>query len=77
MTLLIFMIGAAAAMAAIVGYVAWRDRRGQGSFVDPSISRSALVQAQWQAVLPRMAPDALVVKLVDPRSGSQSRANRR
>jgi len=55
MTILILMAGIAAAIAAIVGYVALRDRRGGGSFVHPSISRDALVQADRQGVQGRLA----------------------
>lgn len=49
-TVLLFMVGFAAMIATVVGYVAWRDRRHRGSFVDPSISRDALVQSDRQAV---------------------------
>lgn len=55
MTLLILMAGIAAAIAMIAGSVAWRDRRSRGSFVDPSISRDALIQADRQAVQARLA----------------------
>jgi hypothetical protein len=75
MTFLIFMAGFAAAIAAIVGYVAWRDRRGRRSFVDPSISRDALARADRQAVQGRLASEGmLVTDFID--SGSRSRANR-
>jgi hypothetical protein len=55
MTFLILMAGFAAAISTIVGFVAWRDRRSRGSFVDPSISRDAIVQAYRQAVPGRVA----------------------
>jgi hypothetical protein len=44
-TFLIFYAALAAPIAAIVGYLAWRDRRRQGSLEDPSVSRDALRQA--------------------------------
>lgn len=48
-------------MALVVGYVAWRDRRQRGAFVDPSISRDALVEADRQAVQGRLAAEFLPV----------------
>jgi hypothetical protein len=50
MTILISLVVFAAVVATIVGYVALRDRRSRRQFVDPSISRDALVQADRQAV---------------------------
>jgi hypothetical protein len=65
---LIFMAGFAAAVAAIVGYVAWRDRHTGGSFVDPSVSRDALVQADRQAVQGRLATEGMLsVDFIDNR----------
>ncbi|MEH1124113.1 hypothetical protein [Micromonospora sp. CPCC 206061] len=48
MTILIFLAGFAAAVGAVVGYVAWRDRHRRGTHTDPSISRAAFAEAQWQ-----------------------------
>jgi hypothetical protein len=76
-TLLIFFAGIVAAIATVVGCVAWRDRRGRGSFVDPSISRAALVQADRQAVQGLLAAAELpVTDFLGRRSVSHSRANR-
>jgi hypothetical protein len=49
-TVLIFYAAIVAPIAAIVGYLAWRDRRRQGSLEDPSISRDALRQTDRQRV---------------------------
>jgi hypothetical protein len=76
-TLLIFFAGIVAAIATVVGCVAWRDRRGRGSFVDPSISRAALVQADRQAVQGLLAAAELpVTDFLGRRSVSHSRTNR-
>jgi hypothetical protein len=64
MTLLIFAVGFAAAIATVTGYVAWRDRGRRGSFVDPSISRDALIQADRQAVQGRLASEGMLVTRV-------------
>ncbi|MEJ3746857.1 hypothetical protein WEI85_26670 [Actinomycetes bacterium KLBMP 9797] len=50
MEALVFLAVVAAVIAASVGYVAWRDRRGRGQHVDPSVSDDARVQADRQAV---------------------------
>jgi hypothetical protein len=77
MTSLILLTGLAAAIATVVGYVVWRDRRGRGSFVDPSISRVALAQADQQAVQGLVAHRFMPVGgSVGHRAGSQSRTNR-
>jgi uncharacterized iron-regulated membrane protein len=71
MTLLILILGMAAAMATVVACVAWRDRRTRGSFVDPSISRGALVQADRQAVQGRLAEAGMpVTEFISHRPGS-------
>jgi hypothetical protein len=49
MTILIFLVGVAAAIATFAGYVAWRDRRGRESSADPSISRDALARRERHA----------------------------
>jgi uncharacterized iron-regulated membrane protein len=59
MTILIFLVGLAAMVGTLVGWVVWRDRRRRGSFVDPSISREALTQAERQAVQGRIAADGM------------------
>jgi hypothetical protein len=61
MHLVYFLIGLGAAMALVVGYVVWRDRRHRGSFVDPSISRDALIEADRQAVQGRLAAESYIV----------------
>lgn len=61
MTVLIALVVFAAAIVAVVGYVAWRDRRSRGSFVDPSVSRDALVRADRQAVQGRLADAGMPV----------------
>lgn len=77
MTLLIFLVGIAALIAMVVGYVAWRDRRRRGSFVDPAISRDALVRADRQAVQGRLASeDMLISTFLGSRQESRSRADR-
>ena len=77
MTFLILMVGIAAAIATVVGYVARRDRRTRRLFVDPSISRGALVQADRQAVQGRLADAGMpVTDFLGHRPGSHSRANR-
>ena len=77
MTFLILIGGFAVAIATVVGCVAWRDRRSRGSFVDPSISRGAIVQADRQAVQGRLADAGMpVTDFVSHRPGSHSRANR-
>jgi hypothetical protein len=58
MTVLLFYAALAAPIAAIVGYLAWRDRRRQGSLEDPSISRDALRQADRQHLAAREAVDS-------------------
>jgi hypothetical protein len=55
MAFLILIIPVAAVIAVIVGYVAIRDRRTRKSFVDPSISRDAVAQADRQALEARNA----------------------
>jgi hypothetical protein len=45
MTVLIFYAALAAPIAAIVGYLAWRDRHRQPSLEDPSVRRDALRRA--------------------------------
>lgn len=59
MTLLIILAPFAAAMGAVVGYVAWRDRRRRGAHIDPSISRDALAQADRGAVQGRLAAEGM------------------
>jgi hypothetical protein len=77
MTLLILMVGIAAMIATVVGYVAWRDRHRRGSFVDPSISRDALVQADQQAVRGRLADAGMPsTDFISHGPGYHSRANR-
>lgn len=77
MTLLILMVGIAAAIAMVVGYVAWRDRRTRGSFVDPSVSRDALVQADRQAVQARLADAGMPsTDFIGHGPGAHSRRNR-
>jgi Flp pilus assembly protein CpaB len=78
MTLLILFAAIAAAIATVVGYVNWRDQRAWGSFVDPSISRTALVQADRQGVqgLIVAATDLPAPDTLGHRSGSHARANR-
>lgn len=49
MTILILLAGLAAVVAAVTGYVAWRDRHGRDSFVHPSVSRNALIEAERQS----------------------------
>lgn len=61
MRLVFLLLGIGSAMALIVGYVAWRDRRQRGSFVDPTISRDALIEADRQAVQGRLAAEYLPV----------------
>jgi hypothetical protein len=58
MTVLIFYAALAAPIAAIVGYVAWRDRRRQGSIEDPSISRDALRQADRHRLAAKETTDS-------------------
>jgi hypothetical protein len=55
MAFLVIIIPFAAVVGVIVGYVALRDRRTRRSFVDPSISRDALIRADRQAVDARNA----------------------
>jgi hypothetical protein len=45
MTVVIVFAALAAPIAAVVGYLAWRDRRRQPLVADPSVSRDALRQA--------------------------------
>ncbi|MEJ3744874.1 hypothetical protein WEI85_16455 [Actinomycetes bacterium KLBMP 9797] len=47
MTILITLAVFAAAVGAIVSYVAWRDRHRRGAHIDPSVSRDAVARAQW------------------------------
>jgi hypothetical protein len=54
MTISMLLVGVAAAIATLFGYIAWRDRRGRRSFVDSSIRRGALVQADEHAVQGRL-----------------------
>jgi hypothetical protein len=54
MTILMFLVGAAAAIATLFGYVAWRDRHGRRSLVESSIRRGAAVQADQHAVQDRL-----------------------
>src|SRR4051812_4528490 len=76
MTLLILFAGVAAAIATVAGCIAWRDRRGRGSFVDPSINM-ALVQADRRDIQSlREFTDLPVADFVVRRSVSHSRANR-
>lgn len=49
MTILILLAGLAAVAAAVAGYVAWRGRHGRASFVHPSVSRNALIEAERQS----------------------------
>jgi hypothetical protein len=78
MTILILLGGIVAAIATIVGYVVRRDRRGRASFVDPSVSRDALVETNRQAVQGRLAEAGMVVTdFLGSRPGSHSRADRR
>jgi hypothetical protein len=78
MTILILLGGIVAAIATIVGYVVRRDRHGRGSFVDPSVSRDALVETNRQAVQGRLAEAGmLVTDFLGHRPGSHSRADRR
>jgi hypothetical protein len=77
MTLLILFAAIVAAIVTVVGYVAWRDQRGWGSFVDPSVSRAALVQADRQGIQGLIAAiDLPVTDSLGRRSGSPSPANR-
>jgi hypothetical protein len=76
MTLMVFLAGIAAAIASVAGYVTWRDRRGRGSFVDPSVSRDALVQADRQAVQGRLAYAEMPVTDFLPLGRDFSQANR-
>jgi hypothetical protein len=55
MTFLIVLGGTAVIISAVVGYVAWRDRRSRRSYIDPLVSRDALVQVNRQAVQGRLA----------------------
>ena len=48
-TILITLAVFVAAIGAVVGYVAWRDRRRRGLHIDPSVSHDAIALAQWQA----------------------------
>ena len=57
MTILMLLVGAAATIATLFGYVAWRDRHGRRSIVESSIRRSALVQADEHAVQDRLLSD--------------------
>jgi uncharacterized iron-regulated membrane protein len=50
MTILIILVAIAAAIATLAGFVAWRDRRGRRSFVDPSVRRDAVAQAHREAI---------------------------
>jgi crotonobetainyl-CoA:carnitine CoA-transferase CaiB-like acyl-CoA transferase len=77
MTLLILFAGIVTALVTVVGYVARRDRRGRGSFVDPSVSRAALTQAERQGVLGYVAAQHMPISdsLGRP-MGSHSQANR-
>ena len=61
MTVLIVLAVFAVPIAAVVGFVAWRDRRTARVFVDPSVSRDALVQADRQGVQGRMADTGMLV----------------
>ena len=77
MTLLVLRVGIGAAIAMAVGYIAWRDRRTRGSYVAPSISRDALVQADRQAVQARLADAGMPsTDFLGHGPGSHSRANR-
>ena len=71
------MAGFAAAIATVVGLVAWRDRRSRGSFVDPSVSRTALVQADRQAIQGQLAYTGMpATNFLGPRSASRPQADR-
>jgi hypothetical protein len=73
MTVLIVLVVFGAAIALVVGYVAWRDRRSRGSFVHPSVSRDALIQADRQAVQGRLADVGMpVADFLQTRSSSRA-----
>ncbi len=77
MTILILLAGLAAAVAAVVGYVAWRESRSRGSFLHPSISRDALAQVHRQAVRGRLAEaDMPIIRVAHHSPGSHSQARR-
>lgn len=71
MTILIFLVGLAAVVGMLVGWVVWRDRRRRGSFVDPTTSRKALAQAERQAVQGRIAADGVPTNIF-PNRGPKS-----
>ena len=76
MTILIFLAGFAAVIAMLVGWVAWRDRRRRGSFVDPTISRDALAHAERQGVQGRVAAGGGFTPIF-PERGSESHSRSR
>lgn len=61
MTVLIPIGVFAALITTVVLYVVWRDRRSRRSFVDPSVSRAALVQADRQKVQGLLASTGMPV----------------
>lgn len=76
MTILVLLAGLAAVIVTTVGYVAWRERRSRGSFIDPSVSRGVLAEVHRQAVRGRLAEaDMLVVNVVPHGPGTRSRAD--
>jgi hypothetical protein len=57
MTMLMLLVGGAAAIATLFGYIAWRDRHGRRSFVESaSIRRGAPVHIDEHAVHDRLLP---------------------
>lgn len=54
MTIVVLLAGTAAVIVALAGYVAWRGRHGRGSFLHPSVSRDALIEAERQSNHTRM-----------------------
>jgi hypothetical protein len=76
MTILIFLSVAVVMIAAIVGYVTWRNRRSRRSFVDPFVSRGAFLHAERRAVQGRLAEaDMLGTDLLGYGPGAHSRVN--
>jgi hypothetical protein len=73
MTVLIVLVVFATLIAMVVGYVAWRDRHSRRSFVDPSVSRDALIEADRQNVQGRLADVGMpVFDFLQTRSSSRT-----